>query len=50
MLVVILTLALIFWPRKTKEEELAGSTAKKVCIGMVVFLLKGQVHGSAHVH
>ena len=50
LLVVILTLALIFWPRKTKEEELAGSTAKKVCIGMVVCLLKGQVHGSAHVH
>ncbi|KAM7450907.1 hypothetical protein ABFA07_001311 [Porites harrisoni] len=30
VLVVILTLALIFWPRKTKEEELAGSTAKKI--------------------
>lgn len=30
-LVVLLTLALIFWPRKTKEEELEGSLAKKVC-------------------
>ena len=29
-LLVLLTLILIFWPRKTVEEELAGSTAKKV--------------------
>lgn len=29
-LLVVLTLALIFWPRKTKEEELAGGLAKKV--------------------
>ena len=29
-LLVVLTLILIFWPRKTLEEELAGSTAKKV--------------------
>ena len=30
VLLVLLTLILIFWPRKTKEEELAGSLAKKV--------------------
>jgi len=31
-LLVLLTLILIFWPRRTVEEELAGSTAKKVNI------------------
>ena len=29
-LLVLLTLILVFWPRKTREEELAGSAAKKV--------------------
>ena len=29
-LLVLLTLILVFWPRKTTEEELAGSLAKKV--------------------
>ena len=29
-LLVLLTLILIFWPRKTVDEELAGSTVKKV--------------------
>ena len=31
LLLVVLTLTLIFWPRKTKEEELAGDLVKKVC-------------------
>lgn len=29
-LLVLLTVILVLWPRKTPEEELAGSTAKKI--------------------
>ena len=29
-LLVLLTVILVLWPRKTPEEELAGSTEKKV--------------------
>ncbi|XP_020614537.1 transmembrane protein 218-like [Orbicella faveolata] len=36
-LLVLLTLILIFWPRKTVEEELAGSTAKKIEVdGLII--------------
>lgn len=39
LLLVVLTLALIFWPRKTKEEELAGDLAMKVRKGVRRFWL-----------
>ena len=44
VLLIIITVIMVFWPRKTKEEELAGSGTKKVCLGRaVVFVLFGSL-------